>query len=97
MDDVAANNAVESGRKPDDAPARKPDFSGLPIRLHVILSQTELSLADLNGLAAGTIIELERGKADPVHLAANGAVIGSGELVEVEGKLGVRIIEWSRS
>jgi type III secretion protein Q len=97
MDDVASTNASETESSPNGSAAGKPDLSSLPIRLQVILSQIELSLDDLGRLMTGSIIELDRGKSDSVHLAANGRVIGSGDLVELEGKLGVRIIEWSAS
>jgi len=75
--------------------SQKPDLSALPVRLHVVLSQIELSLTELTGLVKGSVVELNRGKSDPVQLVANGKTIGSGELVEVEGKLGVQITAWS--
>lgn len=73
----------------------KPDLSTLPVRLHIVLGQLELSLAELDALAPGSIVELDRGKSEPVQLAINGKVAGQGELVEVEGKLGVRITGWT--
>jgi type III secretion system YscQ/HrcQ family protein len=97
MDDLARPPQGEIESEASNSPARKLDVGSLPIRMHVVLGQTELSLADLNGLAAGSIIELGRSKNDPVYLAANGKLIGDGELVEVEGKLGVRITGWRPS
>jgi type III secretion system YscQ/HrcQ family protein len=97
MDDSPQNPQGEKEGEANSSPANKPDFGSLPVRMHVVLSQTELSLADLNGLTAGSIIELGRGKNDPVYLAANGKLIGNGELVEVDGKLGVRITGWGTS
>jgi type III secretion system YscQ/HrcQ family protein len=71
------------------------DLSGLPVRLHVILGQIELSLSELNSLTCNSVIELDRAKGDPVQIAVNGKVIGSGLLVEIEGMLGVEISKWS--
>ena len=44
------------------------------------------------GLRAGQVIELNRGPGEPVELSVNGKVVARGELVEVEGQLGVRIL-----
>jgi len=71
------------------------DLSRLPLRLHVVLGEMEMTLGDVGGLAAGTILELDRGKSDPVRLAINGKLVGEGELVEIDGKLGVKIVSWS--
>jgi type III secretion system YscQ/HrcQ family protein len=75
----------------------KPDLTTLPVRLHVVLGQVELSLAELNSLACNSILDLGRAKDDPVQLAANGRIIGSGTLVEIDGMLGVQITNWSGS
>ena len=48
-------------------------------------------------MVAGTVLELDKGKTDPVHLAVNGKVLGTGELVEIDGRLGVRVTGWSGS
>lgn len=72
-----------------------PDLAQLPVRLHVVLGQVDLSLADISRMMGGTVLELDKGKSDPVYLAVNGRILGSGELVEVDGKLGVRITGWS--
>ena len=72
-----------------------PDLTQLPLLLHVVLSEKELTLAEANGLVGGTILELNKSRSDPVDLAINGKLVGKGELVEVEGKLGVKILSWS--
>jgi type III secretion protein Q len=89
-----SEGAVE-GEGTQQAPT--PDFGQLPIILHVILGEKEMTLAEARSLARGSILELERGKSDAVDLAVNGRRLGKGELVEVEGKLGVRILSWRAS
>ena len=73
----------------------KPDLTTLPIRLHVVLAQLEMSLAELNTIVPGSIVELNREKSEPVQIAINGKIAGQGDLIEVEGKLGVRITGWT--
>jgi type III secretion protein Q len=91
MDDVQ--------REPEKRPETvlKPDLTTLAVRLHVVLGQVELSLAELNALTFNSILELDRAKGDPVELMADGKIIGSGALVEIDGILGVEITKWSGS
>lgn len=72
------------------------DFAALPVRIHVVLSQVELSLRDLEGLTEGSVIELDAENTGAVQLVANGKVLGTGDLVEVDDHLGVQITRWRR-
>jgi flagellar motor switch/type III secretory pathway protein FliN len=71
-----------------------PDLASLPIRLHAIIGEKEMTLAEAGRLAAGVIVELDGTRSDPVRITLNGKTAGTGELVEVEGRLGVRILAW---
>jgi flagellar motor switch/type III secretory pathway protein FliN len=71
-----------------------PDLTGLPVRMHAIIGEKQMTLAEANLMVAGTIVELDETKSDPVRIALNGKIAGLGELVEVGGKLGVRIVSW---
>jgi type III secretion system YscQ/HrcQ family protein len=77
--------------------ASRPDLGTLPLRLHVILGEKEFTLAEIQSLAPGTIVELEAAKSDPVRLMVNGKILGEGELVDVEGKLAVKVLGWKSS
>jgi type III secretion system YscQ/HrcQ family protein len=66
----------------------------LPLRLHVVLGERELTLAEVQSLNPGTIIELDANKSAPVRLMVNGRILGEGELVEVEGNLAVKVLGW---
>jgi type III secretion system YscQ/HrcQ family protein len=78
----------------DGEKTQKPRFDDLPILLHVVLGEKEMTLAQANHLIPGSIVELETRQGDAVGLAVNGKQVGKGELVDVDGKLGVRILEW---
>lgn len=62
------------------------------VELTVALGTTQLSLRQVVELAVGQIIELGRPLAGPFELRAAGRVVGRGELVDVDGELGVRIV-----
>jgi flagellar motor switch protein FliN len=91
-----SNLTMESdAATPEESDFRKPNLAMLPVRVHVVLSQLEMSLAELNELRPGSIIELNREKSEAVQLAVNGKIAAAGELVEIEGRLGVRISNWN--
>ncbi len=68
-----------------------------PITLTVELAHMEVSLEAIAGLAPGAVLETGRPIGGPVTLRAGGAVLARGELVDVEGELGVRILETARA
>ena len=62
------------------------------VSMVVELGRVNVSATDILGLRAGQIIELVRSHKDPVDLVVDGKRVGQGELVEIEGELGVRIL-----
>ncbi|WP_368640212.1 type III secretion system cytoplasmic ring protein SctQ [Castellaniella ginsengisoli] len=77
----------------EDAPSAEPlDLDAVPVKLTFDLGDRALSLAELRQLQPGAIFDLQRPLADgPVMIRANGALIGTGDLVDVDGKIGVRV------
>ncbi len=63
------------------------------VTVEVRVGQVSLSVAELTRLQSGHVMVLERDVARGVDLVADGRIIGSGELVNVEGALGVRV-QW---
>lgn len=69
----------------------------IPVTLTFDLGDCNLTLAELRQLQPGVIFDLKRPlAAGPVVIRANGAPVGSGELVEVDGRVGVRIGSWGK-
>jgi flagellar motor switch/type III secretory pathway protein FliN len=81
----------------DEDRGRTPDFGQLPVRMDVIVAQKELTLSEANYLVSGTILELDRENSGHVSLAINGKIVGDGELVDVEGRLGVKVLGWKQT
>jgi type III secretion system YscQ/HrcQ family protein len=79
---------------PNKEMSERLDMSSLPVSLHVIVGEKELTLSEVNGLAPGTILDLKRDLSNVVRLALNGKIVGQGQLVEIDGKLAVRIGKW---
>jgi flagellar motor switch protein FliM len=89
--DMARDN---EGADVDDE--NQPDGSDLlgdvPLQIAVELARVPVTAQQVVGMRPGQVIELNRGPGEPVELSVNGKVVGRGELVEVEGQLGVRIL-----
>jgi type III secretion protein Q len=62
-----------------------------------VLSQVELSLKNLEGLTEGSVIELTEDNSGAVQLMTNGKIMGTGELVEIDDRLGVQITQWRKA
>jgi len=64
-----------------------------PIELCVELARFTVRLEDVLGLRVGEVWSTGRAIGEHVVLTANGRAIARGELVEIEGDIGVRILE----
>lgn len=75
----------------DDEPDLEP-FADLPVRLSFDLGERTVTLAELHAMGAGYSFDLGRELRRAVHVRANGKVVGEGELVEIDGRVGVTIV-----
>ena len=66
------------------------DEPGLPMTVQ--LGAVRLSLRKLGELAVGEVIGLDRPLAGPYEIHVGGQMIGHGELVDLDGETGVRIV-----
>ena len=63
------------------------------LRVTVELGRTRMQLARILELQNGSVIELDRLAGDPVDVFVNERMVARGEVVVVDDKFGVRIIE----
>ena len=70
------------------------DLNRLPVQLEFILHTRLMTLAELQAACAGELLLLPADAEQHVEVRANGALLGRGELVQVDGRLGVEIAEW---
>ena len=73
------------------------DVDELPVRLVFDIGTKDLTIGELRALAPGFAFDLDRDLTSPVTIRVNGRAIGSGELVEVDSRLGVRITDLFRT
>ena len=84
---VPARNTEPKGT----APAKLIDH--VEVEVEVLLGEALLTVADLNRLAVGDVLPVDRTIAEAADIRVNGRVIARGEIVTVDGKFAVRVTE----
>ncbi len=65
----------------------------IELELHFEVGQTRMAVGQLKTLQPGYVFELETTTAAPVAVRASGRAIGRGELVQIAGRVGVKLVE----
>lgn len=65
----------------------------VPVQLVAVMGKKTITIKEILSLKKGQVIELNRFPNEAIDLVANGKLMAKGELVEIDGKLGVRIIK----
>lgn len=65
----------------------------LEVEAVVEVARTAVSAEDLIALTGGSVIRFDRPVSGPMDLRAGGKLIARGELVDIEGELGFRVLE----
>jgi type III secretion protein Q len=81
----------EDALEPGGADPTHFDINEVPIRVSFDLGHTTLTLGKIQSLQAGEVLNLERTVDDYVTIRANGSAVGTGQLVDIDGRLGVTI------
>lgn len=65
----------------------------VPVTLALEVGRTEMTIGKLLGLSQGAVVELDRNAGEPLDVIVNGALIARGEIVVVNDKFGIRLID----
>ncbi|VVE48216.1 Surface presentation of antigens protein SpaO [Pandoraea iniqua] len=68
------------------------NLDALPITLSFDLGRRQMSVAEVCALGPGSVLDLGRPIARAVRIRSGGMTIGEGELVEIDGQIGVSIV-----
>ena len=63
------------------------------VKLTVELGSCQMPMRDLLQLAPGSVVQLDKASDAPVDLYVSGKLFARGEVVVVEGRIGIRITE----
>ncbi len=79
--------------KQEELPDKLKRFLDIPLHVEVVIGSTVLTLGELLQLDSGSIVELDQNVETPVDIKVNGKLVAKGEIVIIEDKFGVRIID----
>ncbi len=68
-------------------------LSGISVRVSVEVGSASLSFSELLRLGEGSVVELDRQANDLLDIFANDTLIAKGEIIEVDGHYGIRVVE----
>ena len=81
----------------DEAPIATPvELASLPVRLEFLLASHDIDLGTLSQIIEGQLIPLPSDAARQIEVRANGKPVARGELVQLDGQLGVEVLELYR-
>lgn len=97
--DEEKNNEGNEGDEPHAAAETDPaqamqQLDRVPVTLDFTLGKVRMSLGELRALAAGSVVEIEGGSPSLIAIHAGGRKLGQGEIVDVDGRLGIRLTDW---
>ncbi len=93
--ETTASDPPETGAEPTTQPSSPSEhlLRELPVQITCEIGRVTLTAREILELRPGAVVPVGRPLAGPVDLTAGGRVIARGELVDVEGELGVRVTE----
>ncbi len=65
----------------------------IPVQVQTVLGKATIEVNKLLRLGRGAVVELEKTVGEPVEVYANKRLVARGELVVVDGRLGVTMTE----
>ena len=77
----------------DNLPETEGLLRDVDASIAVELGRLRMNAAQVVRLRSGQVLRLARGPLDPVDLVVNGKLFARGELVEIDGEMGVRLIQ----
>jgi len=65
----------------------------VPVKVKAVLGGARVQVGELIQMRAGSVLELDRRVGEPVDVHVNGRLIARGELVLIDGLLGITLTE----
>ncbi|WP_456309209.1 flagellar motor switch protein FliN [Serratia proteamaculans] len=100
LDDVASEGNQAGENTGQDAIMREKQrhlslFSRIPVTLTLEVASVEISLAELINVNNDSVLELDKMAGEPLDVKVNGILLGKAEVVVINDKYGLRIIEFN--
>jgi flagellar motor switch protein FliN len=90
---VAPRIDLRSGERQDRLDERHEPDDDKQLNLEIQFGHTRLAADEASTLRNGSVVVLDEAVGEPVDIVADSRPIGRGEIVVIDGKIGVRIVE----
>jgi len=70
--------------------------SDVPVQVVVVMGKKTISVKELAEMKLGQVVDLSRPVNEMVDIVAGGKLVAKGELVDIDGKMGVRVVKLVR-
>lgn len=80
----------------DGLPTSGADLEALydiPVQVSAVLGKSSMQVSELVKLGKGAVVELDRKVGEPIDIYVNDRLVARGEVVIVENKLGITMVE----
>lgn len=92
---VADTPVPQASLGQDDTLRKMSLFSRIPVNLTLEVASVNISLAELMTLTDDSVVELDKMAGEALDIKVNGILFGKAEVVVLNDKYGLRIIEFS--
>ena len=86
-------NGVQNDGNNGKQELRMDNLLDIPVEISVEIGKTRMAIGGLLALAKGSIVELDKLAGEYVDIFVNQKLLGKGEIVVVNERLGVRVLE----
>ncbi|QXO18296.1 flagellar motor switch protein FliN [Vibrio ostreae] len=90
LEDLDADSVVEAPAKVERDLSF---FKNIPVTVTLEVASKEIALGDLMQAGEGSVIELDKLNGEPLDVKVNGSLLGHAEVVVVNDKYGLRLID----
>ncbi|MCG7365216.1 flagellar motor switch protein FliN [Pantoea sp. ACRSH] len=99
--DALAEGTIRNDLQPEPSHTSMPDmrrmalFSRIPVTLTLEVSSVDIPLSELMNITSDSVIELDKMAGEPLDIKVNGIPFGKAEVVVLNDKYGLRIIDFN--
>lgn len=93
LEDILEDDASSISANAEPTPKSLSFFHNLPVDVTLEVASTKLVIGDLMMLSSGAVIELDKLADEPLDVKVNGQLLATAEVVVVNGKYGVKLID----
>jgi len=99
FNEALGDSEIEPAAKAHTAqdPTRLAALYDIPVNITIVLGRAQIEVTDLLALEKGDVVELDRKVGEAIDLLVNNRLVARGEVVLVEGRLGITMTEIIKS